>query len=281
MQHHAHSPSAIPPRDIKFNLEENCPRDWYDNDPVISRFYDGMSLIFPEGEKYFIESVRHFKNEIKDENLLEDIANFTRQEAYHSREHAAYNAFLNKNGLPSEELEQNYIQIVNKVRGRMSWSEKLASTCAAEHITAMLADSLLTDKVFDKKSHPAYRELWKWHSVEEIEHKAVAFDVYRATHKGAAAYFLRIGKFIKLATIFNIRFAHHWAVLLRSSGDLNFKAFVKLTWYLWGKPGLYRRQIFHALAYLKPNFHPWDHDNRALIDEWKQAKERQPLKSVT
>src|SRR4029079_15061731 len=57
----------------------------------------------------------------------------------------------------------------------------LALTAALEHFTATLAELLLTDE--DARAmfgEPAARDLFVWHALEESEHKAGAFDVYRA-----------------------------------------------------------------------------------------------------
>ena len=269
----AHRDHAIPPRNIKFDLTEECPRDWYDDDPAISRFFDGMSIVFPEGERFFIEAVRHYKDRIDDPRLLEQMRGFIAQEAIHGREHEVYNELMQKNGLPQKKLDAQFMWLITRAHKLLPWRNKLAGTCAAEHFTAMLADSVLSDPTWNEKTHPVYRDLWNWHAVEETEHKAVAYDVYQATQTGLGGYLRRVIVYSLVIMVLNIRFAYHWAVLMRATGDLNLKAVGRLFWFIWGKPGLYRRQLGAALAYFKPSYHPWDHDNRAQVEAWKELSE--------
>ena len=247
----SHRDLPIPPRNVHFDLDEDCPRDWYDNDPAVSRFFDGMSIVFPEGERFFIEAVRHYKDRVEDPRLLENMRGFIAQEAIHGREHEIYNELMQKNGLPQKKLDAQFMWLITRARKILPWRAKLAGTCAAEHFTAMLADSVLTDPTWNEKTHPVYQSMFP----------------------GVRGYLQRIFSFTMVILVLNIRFAYHWATLMHATGDLNLKAVGRLFWFIWGKPGLYRRQIGHALAYYKPSFHPWEKDNTEAVQRWKEQSE--------
>ena len=71
------------------------------------------------------------------------------------------------------------------------WSEenlsplaRLAATVALEHLTAILAAALLDGRSGSLAgADPRVAELWRWHAVEETEHKSVAFDVYAVVRR--------------------------------------------------------------------------------------------------
>ncbi|MCG8438771.1 MAG: metal-dependent hydrolase, partial [Pseudomonadales bacterium] len=55
--------SSVPiqPRKVAFDVS-SVPRHWNGGDPVLTRFFDALSVHFPEGERFFIQSVRNFKD---------------------------------------------------------------------------------------------------------------------------------------------------------------------------------------------------------------------------
>ena len=65
---------------LDFKLDE-IPRYWFGGDPFMTRMFDALSLTFPDGERYFIQSVRLFRDQIQDPELQQRVADFIRQEA--------------------------------------------------------------------------------------------------------------------------------------------------------------------------------------------------------
>ncbi len=58
---------------------------------------------------------------------------------------------------------------------------------ALEHFTAILAHQLLADPRHLEGAEKETADLWRWHAVEEIEHKGVAYDTWlHATRRLAA-----------------------------------------------------------------------------------------------
>src|SRR5688500_17184178 len=93
-------------RDIRFDLDAADLRSWHPEGLHVAHFFNALSIFFPEGEKFFIDSVRHFRDRIDSPALQRDVKGFVGQEAMHSREHRRYNAALERLGLPVEKLEE-------------------------------------------------------------------------------------------------------------------------------------------------------------------------------
>ncbi|MFT6311224.1 MAG: putative metal-dependent hydrolase, partial [Porticoccus sp.] len=171
----------IKPRNRSHDISEALQGEWLDNNAFMTAAFNGMSITFPAGEKFFIDSVRHFADDVTDPILKGHIKGFCGQEGFHRREHQRYNeALCEARGYDLNDLE-------GKLTKRLVWAQKnlspmqnLAITVAIEHFTAVLAELLLRPESVMNKADPAMRDLWRWHAAEEMEHKSVAFDVYRA-----------------------------------------------------------------------------------------------------
>ena len=167
----------IPRRDIQFPLTEVASPDWFSGDSYLSAYCDGLSVFFPPGERFFIRSVAHYLPELTAYPALKaDIRGFMSQEALHTREHETYNNLLRGFGYPIDQMEQRAIAELAMVKSPL---HQLAFTVALEHLTATLAHLVLRDDGIFANAPEAYRNLWTWHCLEEMEHKGVAFDVYR------------------------------------------------------------------------------------------------------
>lgn len=267
----------IVPRNLHFQLA-NSPHDetaqrpyWYAGKPGITAFFDGLSIMFPPGERFFIRTVKNFQDQVTDPGLKRDIAAFTAQEHLHTREHVDYNTRLERLGFPAKDLE-------DKLAKRIAWAEatfpkkrQLAITCALEHFTAILAHQMLSDPDAFEASDTTYKQLWFWHAYEETEHKAVAFDVLKSVSGGLAGYLLRIRAMLFATMIFNIRIARHSFSLLKAKKNhTSWTAWKDLFGFLFIKPGLLRRAAGSYFAYFKPGFHPWQIDDRHLLERYRQ-----------
>lgn len=261
-------------RDQQFAIRDIPLRGWHGGCPHTSHFFNALSVFFPDGEKMFIDSVRHYLPRISDPQLLLDVHGFIGQEAMHGREHRVYNESLKAQGYPVDRMEQvvrNNIAFGQKIfspRGR------LAVTMALEHLTAILADQLLREPRILAEANPRMAALWRWHAVEETEHKAVAFDVYRqVTQANLRSYFLRCGVLFTVTFHFffdAFRF-HRW-LLLRDGEQWNWRGWCRFFNYAFGRVGILRRIVPAWLGYFRPGFHPWRHDNRLLIQSWRESQ---------
>lgn len=180
----------IKPRKLDFVLDDDTSYIW-SHDKILSFCLNSVSMFLPQGELFFIDSVKYYKQYINNPILQEQLAGFIAQEALHSREHALFNRVLkkkNKNMVFIESGTRNVIKISKLFPHRT----QLAITCALEHFTALFANVLLSHVVsFTKLSHPVFATLWIWHAIEETEHKAVCYDVYQYVAGGLWGYIER------------------------------------------------------------------------------------------
>ncbi|HEV7723145.1 MAG TPA: metal-dependent hydrolase, partial [Iamia sp.] len=179
----ASSDRAFPVRRISFfdGDAADVPHLFMDGDIVMSHIVAVLSSLFPEGEDYFVRSVRHYRDQITDPVLKKQVAGFIGQEAIHGREHRAFNERLAELGFPTDKIDRFTAKRL-KFDERISPPKvRLAVTAALEHYTATLAEVLLADEQAQAMfSEDEVRHLLMWHAIEESEHKAVAFDVYKA-----------------------------------------------------------------------------------------------------
>jgi len=258
----------IPRRNVDFAFAD-VPRDWADGDPYETTFLNALSLLFPEGEQFFVRSVKHFADEIADPELRREVVGFIGQEAMHGREHREFNEMLIGHGYrEAHRIDKNLKGFLAFIRRILTPHGRLAATCALEHFTAMLAEALLRDPRMRDPMHASVRELWLWHALEESEHKAVAFDVYKATGGG---YLRRVAIMIAATIIFFIAHGIVQARLMITRGIL---------WkpWTWARgmtrffiyPAFFTRLIPTYLSYFRPGFHPNDRDTNALLAKWRE-----------
>ncbi len=173
----------VPTRRISFDDSfQSVPRHFAaDRDLMSSHLAAALSAVFPEGEEFFVRSVRRFRDDVTDPELKRQVAGFIGQEAMHGRQHRAFNERLDQLGYPTKEVEWITKRFLTLRERLLSARSNLAVTAALEHFTATLAELVLTsEETREGFGHPAVRDLFVWHALEESEHKAVAFDVYRA-----------------------------------------------------------------------------------------------------
>lgn len=172
--------TRIPPRAFPLpTLEGPLPRDWLAHSVLASHIANGVNLLFPAGERFFVRSVRHFKGAIEqDPELAAAVRGFAGQEAHHARAHEALFKTLERQGLAIAPFLRAYEKLAyGLIEPLTSPALRLSTTAALEHFTAVLAENFLSE-VDALDVHPAVRELLTWHACEEIEHRAVAFDVF-------------------------------------------------------------------------------------------------------
>lgn len=259
----------IPRRDVDFGIAPaSVPRDWSNEDAYETTFLNALSLLFPEGERFFVESVKQQKDKVTDPELQREIAGFIGQEAMHGKEHRAFNELLVHHGFAeAPEIEARLRRFLKMVRRTLSPMSQLAVTCALEHFTAMLAERLLADGSMRDQMHPAVQPLWLWHALEESEHKTVAFDVYVTAGGG----YVRRASLMLLTTL--VFFAAQAIVHARlmATRKILWKPW---TWLrgisrMWIYPGFFTRLVPAYLAYFRAGFHPSDRDTRALLASWE------------
>tara|TARA_R110002073_G_scaffold84612_8_gene202042 strand:+ start:166474 stop:167316 length:843 start_codon:yes stop_codon:yes gene_type:complete len=255
-------------RNLHFRLDPEKIADWNKDSLHISHFMNTLSLFFPVGERFFIDSVRHYRDRITEPELKKAVKAFIGQEAMHGREHEEYNGAMFAKVPATRGMERFVEALLNQVK-KLPSGWQLSATIALEHFTAILADALLTEPRILKDADPRYALLWRWHALEETEHKAVAFDVWEAVKgTGLRAYVERTAGLLLASLIFwSIAIPFYLRVLYHEKQLTNLKGWGKLFHYAFGKVGTLRKLIGPWADYFRPSFHPWDHDNRELLDQ--------------
>lgn len=259
---------------LNFKLNE-IPRFWFGNDPFRTRMFDALSLTFPDGERYFIESVRLFRDQITDPDLKARVADFIRQEAQHGIAHDKMNQVMRDQGMPVDQFIKRLNKIFKFELSKRSPQYNIAMTAAAEHLTALMAETFYSHKETLNDAHPYVRALLAWHSIEEMEHRDVAFDVMKqvgnvpeSTRKFALAF----------TTVMMFGFTTYRAnVMLKYDGfsgierlKLNLKG---LPWF-FGKKGMLSRMKSPYLDWFKKDFHPNQHPVIRQYDVWIETLEK-------
>lgn len=253
-----------------FGLDGDIPKYWFGGDAFKTRFFDAMSLLFPEGEKFFIACVRDFRDRITDPELQAQVKDFIYQEGQHGMVHTKFNSRLKAQGIAVDEILRRQNEIMfGFFRKRFSPVYTLGQTAAAEHMTALMAHGFFGTDLF-ADADPRIRAMYAWHAVEEIEHKAVAYDVYEKVAKGG--YWKRVLSMLQVSLTFPLHVFMIMSHMFKVDGVQNrFRLWLRGLWWLYGPGGLYPRLLPHYLTYFKPGFHPWQHGDMRIYCQWVDA----------
>jgi predicted metal-dependent hydrolase len=257
---------SITPRDRRFGRETAAPRLWHGGRVEATAIYNALSTTFPAGEAFFVESVRAFRTDAPPK-LADEIKGFTTQEAIHSREHDAFNKRATRSGYDLTKLEAQVEKRLAVTRGKPP-VVSLAATMALEHFTAILAHQLLANPRHLDGAERETAELWRWHAAEEIEHKGVAYDTWlHATRHWPRSKRWKVKAKVMLYVTRNFVVDRTAGALelMRQDGVTGVTAWSRLLWYLWVRPGMFRKIAGAWVSFFLPGFHPWNEDDRHLL----------------
>jgi uncharacterized protein len=267
----ANASRHVPTRRISFEESlRDLPKHFAEDGDIIgSHVVASLSAVFPDGEDFFVRSVRHYRDQITDPALKKQVSGFIGQEAVHGREHRAFNDRLDELGYFTKRIER-FTKKGLAFRERIAPpTSNLAATAALEHFTATLAEMILTDeRAREMIGHQEVANLFLWHALEESEHKAVAFDVYRAVG-GTERMRVWTMKLIRWSFVIGMSLQVLASVLL----DRDARRRPRALWRSWRKirtsPFL-RREVWETLKdYERPDFHPDDRDTTELVERWR------------
>ena len=266
----------VPRQGLDFGLDGDIPRHWFGGDAFKTRYFDALSTLFPEGEKFFIACVRDYKDQVTDPELAQQVRDFTRQEGQHGMVHTRFNDRLQAQGIRVDRILARQKRIMfGFFRTRFSHAYTLAMTAAVEHLTAIMAHGFFRRRELLDKADPRIRAMYAWHAIEEIEHKAVAFDVLKKV--AGAGYWTRILAMLQVSIAFPLHVFLILNHMLRVDG-YSFSQRVKLwasgLWWLYGPRGLYPPIMGHYLAYFRPGFHPWQSGQMRSYETWVDTYSR-------
>lgn len=236
------------------------------NDPVATAYYNVFSASFPQAERYFIDSVRAYRDRAGPK-LKNEIAGFIAQESLHSREHAAFNRDTLCPGYDLSKIDA-FLKTTFAWARTLPPIKQVASTAALEHFTTILAREAIGNPRHLEAASAEIRRLWCWHAAEEIEHKAVAFDTFMlaAQSRSAPARWLLRCSVMVASSWFLIDFMLRGvAELFRQDGIASFVGWLRFLKFAFVTPGVIRRVIRPYFGWYAPGFHPWGRDDRTLI----------------
>lgn len=261
---------AIPrPRSPGLDHGAGLPRHWLAGSVIGTHIANGVNLLFPAGERFFVRSVSRYLDRIEDPTLRAQIKGFFGQEGHHAREHERVNELLEAQGYDVRRFLRFYEWLAYGVIERLSPPQlRLATTAACEHFTAILAENALRVRLLDQAPR-SIRTLLLWHAAEEIEHRAVAYDVlqqinpsYALRVAGLAMATTCLGGFWLLATLMLLAQEREWGGK-RAADD-------------WAE--VHRRRKQHGVfgrgirEYLRRDFHPSQRDLDGLAREFLQGE---------
>jgi len=259
----------IVPRDLDVDFT-SVPRAWHAGSVVATGISNGVNMLFPHGERFFVRSVKYFLDQIDDPELRAQVKGFFGQEGRHAREHDRFNAILRAQGYEIDRFLAQYVKISSWIESKTPPKLNLAITAASEHFTAILAEGALVNNVLDD-CHPSMRALLAWHAAEEIEHKAVAYDVLQ---KIDPSYALRITGLL-FATVLLTGFWTWGAISLLRQDGMTFRKFFRA---IRSAPEEQRDPVIRRVflrgirQYLRRDFHPSQNANDTLATEWFAAR---------
>lgn len=272
VKHELPGSESVPTRPMEFDeWVADLPKYFAaDGDIVMSHVLSVLSAVFPDGEDFFVRSVRAAVDEITDPELAKDVEGFIGQESMHGREHRMLNDKLAELGYPTHAIGR-YVRAVTVPRERIQTKRaNLAFTAALEHYTASLAENLLShEEARAEIAHRGFRSLLMWHALEESEHKAVAFDVYK--HVGGTERMRLVTMWITHLTF--ILETGTWTVISLARDAYARRHPVKVAKSLWRlrrSPFTTPEAVHRLFEYHRPGFHPNDRDTSELIAKWRE-----------
>ena len=256
---------GITVRKLQFNPKA-IRRHYFANSPVMSHMLTALSSTFPIGEQFFVHSVRNVRDKVKNEKLQAQITAFIGQEAMHSKAHAEFNDAWRSDDYHLDRF-QAWLARKNEYVKNLHPKIQLAITCAFEHFTALLGGYILRHpEVLATLDEDAVK-LWVWHAIEEIEHRAVAFDVYQAVYgddKIRRMIMRSVTTGFASLTFYSATrlFLQDKAKSLPKVGGNVFGL------YLLGK--MFIQLLPEYLSYFKADFHPSEIDYTKIVNYWKE-----------
>lgn len=259
------SRAEIPPVRAPSFPFETVPAIWFRASPGMTAALDAFNLVFPAGERFFIRSVKRFEARVTDPALRARMKGFYGQEAQHQRAHLEAAAQREALGLVAQPFLSWYERwAYQEIEPRFPPEMRLACTAACEHLTATLAEVALGTDILEEAA-PAMRDLLRWHAIEEIEHRDVAFDVLQAIdprlRTRLAGMALAVGFFAAFWAVGTRHFKRQQTAPPRRPTVAELGRMARTTWFVAASIADYGRRRFH------PRQRPSD----LLADRWRST----------
>ncbi|HKW84499.1 MAG TPA: metal-dependent hydrolase [Burkholderiaceae bacterium] len=259
--------SSLVVRRLLIDLDAPFERHWNGGDAFRSAFFNALSMSFPIGEQFFIDSLKSGVKTMSDAQRAgfeAEVRGFIGQEATHRRIHSLFNDQLARQGYTNT-WEPRARARIARLNAIPDPRHAVAATAATEHFTAILAEHLLSHPQVLEGAEPRLRTMWLWHASEEAEHRSVAFDVYRALD-GSELWRRRWMRLV--AFHFTTDVLRQTARNLWHDGELlRWRTVKSAASFFFGEHGLVRHALRPWRDYFKPSFHPAQQGGE-LAERW-------------
>ena len=189
-------------RDVHFDWSE-LDLHWIPGEPFATHVINVLHLLLPEGERWLVEVFKQAVPHITDDELRQQVLGFIGQEAVHAEAHAGVLDHMEAHGLDPRPYVEQIAWLFRVVLGDRNLSDarefawlrtRLAVIAGIEHYTAVLGQWVLDARKLDQVgTDPTMLDLLRWHGAEEVEHRAVAFDLYMHVDGGYTRRALAMG----------------------------------------------------------------------------------------
>ncbi|GAA3579837.1 metal-dependent hydrolase [Marinobacter xestospongiae] len=266
----------VPIRHMKFDFNaQDADPNFYLNAELASAYFEALSIFLTYGEDLVIDTARYHRDFLTDPVLKQRVTSLIGQEALHSKVHEEWNEILKEHRFPVPLYRFLAENVFNYGFKRFPHRLQLSLMAGIEHFTAVLAEFMMKhEDHFFHSEDEKQRGLWMWHMLEEAEHKDIAYDVYQEL---SGSYPLRISGFaLALFTIwFLVPLGGVAIPFLRKPRNLVSLSFWKdakrsLGLLIGRKNGVYGSTLGHVFDYLRPDFHPNDHDTSEYLEYYKE-----------
>lgn len=188
------APFQITPRKVSFDWSHSTPLVWVTEDAFSSHWGNAFHYLLTQGEKFFCRTFREALPHISDPKLREDVEAFIAQEAIHSAAHHHAIQHVHKPlHIEGGRFEKQNEWLFDGLLAAKPFGKNLppqfhhqwlvirvGTVAAIEHFTAALGAYLLEDVRWEQfGADPIIADLYRWHGAEEVEHRTVAYDLYR------------------------------------------------------------------------------------------------------
>jgi hypothetical protein len=256
-------------RRLLIDLESPFPGRWNGGDAFRSALFNALSMSFPAGEQFFMDSVRAGLQRLPEagrESMAREVQGFVGQEATHRRIHALFNDNLTRLGYDNE-IERRALRR-REAHKNNDLRNQVAATAATEHFTAIFSDWLLRHPEVLDGAQPRLRMLWQWHCAEESEHRSTAYDLYQAMG-GTHEWRIRVFKYITYTFLGDV--LRQTIRNLRHDGSLwRWSTWRSAMHTLFARDGMIRGNYGLWRDYFSRDFHP-AHQDASRSRDWLQA----------
>jgi predicted metal-dependent hydrolase len=260
--------------DFNFDgLEDEVPRVWHPGGIGPTAFLEALSAMAPVVEGFFIDDARRLLPRIINDALCAEGHAFLCQEAAHASMHSGFNRLLVRWGVPVDPLEDSVLRWLAVV----DWTSsdlRSAVAMAGEHFLGEIGNAILSRPQLLEGVDPRIARLFQWHGYEEVEHKAVLFDMFHAAHgHGLYSYGVRVaGLWIAVVLLALVLPSALYRILANNGAARNLRAWRSLVRFVFGRGGMLRGRWRAVAAYHRRDFHPWQYlDNRRFLSELRDG----------